>query len=113
MAEVIPASGDDWREIERRASLPEGHVERVLLEVLQRLVPVEDRVLPIPGRHVEPAGGVTEGVQTSPTTLEINKEWLATYREDEARYDIVAFARAILAKWGNRAYAEVARQQGE
>ena len=99
MAEVIPASGDDWRELARRASLPEGHVERVLLEIQQRLVPVEDRVLPVGAAaaadHVPDAGKL-------PTAMEISQEWLASYREDEARYDIKAFANAILAKWGNR-----------
>jgi len=104
MAEVIPASGDDWREIERRASLPEGHVERALLEILQRLVPVENQVVPV-GAAKSATAAAADRVPDAgklPTASEISQEWLATYREDEARYDLVAFARAILAKWGNR-----------
>jgi hypothetical protein len=38
----------------------------------------------------------------SPTLAEIDAAWLASYSEAEYRYDVVAFTRTILSRWGNQ-----------
>jgi hypothetical protein len=44
IAEVLPASGEDWAAVVRKAAQPDGHEARVMLEIQQRLVAVEGPV---------------------------------------------------------------------
>jgi hypothetical protein len=45
IAEVLPASGEDWAAVVRKAAQPDGHEARVMLEIQQRLVTVEGPVV--------------------------------------------------------------------
>jgi hypothetical protein len=45
IAEVLPASGEDWAAVVRKAAQPDGHEARVMLEIQQRLVAVEGPVV--------------------------------------------------------------------
>ena len=137
MAEVIHASGDDWREIERRASLPEGHVERALLEILQRLVPVENQVVPVgaakmaatsAGTHLSTDAAGRPKVSMGEAVKIADAYWGACEKAssphlstDAAGRPEVSFGEAVIlaeleaemAAAAAAARAEVARQQGE
>jgi len=45
IAEVLPASGEDWAAVVRKAVQPDGHDARVMLEIQQRLVAAEGPVV--------------------------------------------------------------------
>jgi hypothetical protein len=45
IAEVLPASGEDWAAVVRKAAQPDGHEARVMLEIQQRLVAVEGPIV--------------------------------------------------------------------
>lgn len=57
---------------------------------------------PIPGPQTQPPFPVGTEV-AGPSVAEIDAEWLASWCEETGRYDVVAFARAILARWGHPA----------
>ena len=73
IAEVLPASGEDWAAVVRKAAQPDGHEARVMLEIQQRLVTVEG---PVSKAEPEPAPrlvklGLTRNLQKALGYVEI------------------------------------------
>jgi hypothetical protein len=72
IAEVLPASGEDWAAVVRKAAQPDGHEARVMLEIQQRLVTVEGPVVkaePVrePVKQPAPPWGLWRPMDEAPT----------------------------------------------
>lgn len=91
IAEVLPASGEDWAAVVRKAAQPDGHEARVMLEIQQRLVTVEG---PVVKAEPEPAPrlmqlGLTRDLQKALGYVEVEGAFLCESDRYAIAYHLV------------------------